>query len=192
MSLTPSMMLPLGTPLPEFSLPDASGKIVNSTESVGQAGTLVMFISNHCPYVKNMKTELAAFAREIKSQGIATIAVNSNDVEKYPADSPENMAKDVIEFEYSFPYLFDESQAVAKAFQAACTPDFYLFDATGQLVYRGQFDGSRPGNNIAVSGNDMRRAVDALLGDKGLLDEQIPSVGCNIKWRAGNEPSYFA
>ena len=192
MSLTPSMMLPLGTPLPEFSLPDASGKIVNSTESVGQAGTLVMFISNHCPYVKNMKTELAAFAREIKSQGIATIAVNSNDVEKYPADSPENMAKDVIEFEYSFPYLFDESQAVAKAFQAACRPDFYLFDATGQLVYRGQFDGSRPGNNIAVSGNDMRRAVDALLGDKGLLDEQIPSVGCNIKWRAGNEPSYFA
>jgi peroxiredoxin len=191
MARTASMMLPLGTPAPLFSLPDpAGGKHVSLEDHVGSAGVLVAFLCNHCPYVRHIRGGIANFARDYQSQGIGVIGINSNDVENYPADSPERMIQEAREAGYPFPYLYDESQEVAKSYRAACTPDFFLFDAYRRLVYRGQFDGSRPGNGIPVSGEDLRTAADALLAGGAISDDQRASIGCNIKWKSGNEPEY--
>lgn len=183
MALTPSTMVELGTTAPDFSLPDTTGKTVSLSDFEGARALLVMFICNHCPYVKHIRSELAKLGTDYQPQGVAVVAINSNDVESYPADSPEKMVVEAREAGYTFPYLFDETQAVAKAYQAACTPDLYLFDAGRRLVYRGQLDGSRPGNGIPVTGEDLRAALDAVLAGKPVSDEQRPSVGCNIKWR---------
>jgi thiol-disulfide isomerase/thioredoxin len=152
---------------------------------------LVLFICNHCPYVKLIRDELARLGREYQTRGVALVAINSNDVANYPDDSPAKMAEEARLAGYTFPYLFDETQAVAKAYRASCTPDFYLFDRERRLVYRGQFDDSRPGNGVAVTGRDLRAALDALLSGKPVLSDQKPSLGCNIKWKPGNEPEYF-
>ncbi len=190
MALTPSTMLELGTPAPAFSLPDASGKLVSLDDFAGAPGLLVAFICNHCPYVKHLKPELARFAADYAERGLAMVAISANDASGYPEDAPAKMAEDARRFGYVFPYLYDESQEVAKAYRAACTPEFYLFDAQQRLVYRGQFDGSRPGNEVAVSGADLRAAVDALLAGRPVGGDQQPSIGCNIKWKPGNEPDY--
>ena len=150
-----------------------------------------MFLSNQCPYVKHIREELAALGSEYAARGVAVVAINANDVEKYPDDSPEKMVEEVREAGYTFPYLFDESQEVAKAYKAACTPDFFLFDQNQELVYRGQLDDSRPGSEIPVTGVDLRKAMDTLLESGKPVAEQRPSMGCNIKWKPGNEPSYF-
>ncbi|MFU8812568.1 MAG: thioredoxin family protein [Balneolaceae bacterium] len=193
MAAVNSTMLDLGTKAPDFSLTDVrSGSTVSRDEAAGDNGLLVMFICNHCPYVKNMKTELADFAREYMDAGLGVAAISSNDVENYPDDSPDKMKQDAEAFDYPFPYLYDESQEVAKAYKAACTPDFFLFDADLKLAYRGQFDDSRPGNDAKPTGSDMRDAVQAMLGgDEIPEEEQKPSIGCNIKWKQGNEPDYF-
>ena len=184
MALTPSTMLPLGTKALHFELLDA---VSNTKISLGKGhstiGTVIMFICNHCPYVKHLKKELAEFAKEYQKKNIAFIAINSNDVENYPEDSPEKMREDAQQFGYIFPYLYDESQEIAKAYQAACTPDFYLFDKNLSCVYRGQFDDSRPGNHIPVTGKDLKAAIDNLLTNKPIDPNQKPSMGCNIKWK---------
>lgn len=191
MSLTPSTMLPLGTPAPDFELPDPNGKRITRDDFEDAPGLLVIFLCNHCPFVKHLRQELADFAREVQKRGLAVVGVSSNDVEKYPDDSPEKMKEEARTVGYTFPYLYDESQEVAKAYRAACTPDFFLFDGERKLVYRGQFDASRPGNDEPVTGEDLRAAVDALLEGRPVPENQIPSVGCNIKWKPGNEPDYF-
>ena len=191
MAKTPSQMLPLGTPAPAFNLPDADGEMHALHDAEGSKACLVMFICNHCPFVKHVADELARIGRDYAGKGVAVFAINSNDVEKYPDDGPAAMKKEAAARGYAFPYLLDADQSVAKAYQAACTPDFYLFDAERKLVYRGQLDGSRPGNGIPVDGRDLRRALDALLAGTDLPGEQVPSVGCNIKWKPGNEPPYF-
>ncbi len=184
MALTPSNMLPLGTSAPFFQLPDPStGKIFSLYDFLTGHGLLVMFICNHCPYVKHLRVELAKIGKEFQSQGLAVVAINSNDALKYPDDSPDMMKKEVKSAGYTFPYLFDETQEVAKSFLAACTPDFYLFDKNQSLVYRGQFDSSRPGNKQPITGEDLRGAVQALLNGKSPKSDQKPSIGCNIKWR---------
>jgi peroxiredoxin len=188
---TLSTMLPLGTKAPDFALPDTTGVVVSRESLEGASGLLVMFLSNHCPYVKHIREELAALGMDYAPRGVAIVGINANDVEKYPDDSPEKMVEEAREAGYGFPYLFDESQEVAKAYKAACTPDFFLFDQNQALVYRGQLDESRPGSEIPVTGEDLRRAIDTLLGEGGLVAEQRPSMGCNIKWKAGNEPAYF-
>jgi peroxiredoxin len=176
-------MLPLGTPMPQFSLPDAvSGRVVSSAELAGTPA-VVIFICNHCPFVKHIRTGLADFGRYAHQRGVKMVAISSNDIEKYPDDAPPAMAREATEAGYVFPYLFDESQAVAKAFDAACTPDLYIFDAQGKLAYRGQFDASRPGNGVPVTGEDARAAVDALLSGRAPAENQTPSIGCNIKWK---------
>lgn len=181
MSLTPSTMLPLGTLAPAFSLEDAStGQQV--ALKTGRP-TLVMFICNHCPYVKHVAAELAALGSEYMERGVGVYAISSNDISAYPQDAPAKMRETAREQSYTFPYLFDESQNVAKAYQAACTPDFYVFDKEMRCVYRGQLDDSRPGNSIPVTGRDLRAALDALLAGRAISAEQKPSVGCNIKWR---------
>jgi peroxiredoxin len=190
MALTPSTMLPLGTLAPGFELPDPQGRIVRLNDFESAPALVVVFMCNHCPYVKHLRTELAQFARESQARGVAVIGINSNDVRNYPEDSPARMAEEIRAVGYPFPYLHDESQAVAKAYQAACTPDFYVFDGEHRLAYRGQFDDSRPGNGVAVTGKDLRAALDAVLAHKPVRQEQKPSVGCNIKWRPGNEPDY--
>jgi thiol-disulfide isomerase/thioredoxin len=184
-------MLALGTEAPAFQLPDFSGKVVSSENFTASSGMLVMFICPHCPFVKHVRGELAAFARDYQPRGLAIVAINSNDVAQYPDDAPEKMAEEAMEVGYTFPYLVDESQEVALAYRAACTPDFYLFDGDRRLVYRGQLDASRPSNGVPVTGEDLRAAADALLTGKGLPEDQAPSVGCNIKWKPGNEPDYF-
>jgi peroxiredoxin len=184
-------MLALGTPAPPFSLPDPSGKVVSSDDLAGAPGLLVMFLCPHCPFVKHVRREVATLAREAQAKGLSVVAINSNDVEQYPADSPDGMAEEARETGYTFPYLFDESQAVAHAYRAACTPDFFLFDGERKLVYRGQLDGSRHGNDVPVTGSDLRGAVGALLEGEPISEEQRPSMGCNIKWKPGNEPEYF-
>jgi len=184
-------MLPLGTTAPEFKLSDTHGKVVSVGDFSGKAALLVMFICNHCPFVKHVRSELARLGRDYLRRGVGIVAISSNDVENYPEDSPEKMVAEAKEAGYGFPYLFDESQAVAHAYRAACTPDFFLFSQDRKLVYRGQLDDSRPGNGIPVTGNDLRAALDALLANKPIASEQKPSLGCNIKWRAGNEPDYF-
>jgi len=192
MSLTPSTMLELGTRAPDFSLPDtAAGTTVSLDEFRDEPALLVAFICNHCPFVKHIADAFAQFAREYQPKGLAVVAISSNDPEHRHEDGPEEMAKEVRARGYTFPYLFDEDQAVAKAYRAACTPDFFLFDAERRLVYRGQFDDSRPGNDRPVTGGDMRAAVDAVLAGKSVPGEQKPSIGCNIKWIPGNEPDYF-
>jgi len=184
-------MLPLGTKAPDFTLPDTTGASISRESLAGASGLLVMFLSNHCPYVKHIREELAALGSEYAARGVAVVAINANDVEKYPDDSPEKMVEEAREAGYTFPYLFDESQEVAKAYKAACTPDFFLFDQNQELVYRGQLDDSRPGSEIPVTGVDLRKAMDTLLESGGTVAEQRPSMGCNIKWKAGNEPAYF-
>jgi peroxiredoxin len=191
MAKTPSTMTALGTPAPDFRLPDTTGKIVARDDFRDAPGLLVAFICNHCPYVKHIRQGLAAFAREYGKKGLAIVGINSNDVVAYPDDSPAKMAEEAKAAGYTFPYLFDESQAVAKAYAAACTPDFFLFDRDRKLVYRGQFDASRPGNGIPVTGEDLRAACDAVLAGKPVPAEQRPSIGCNIKWKRGNEPQYY-
>ena len=188
---TASTMLPLGTKAPEFSLPNVDGKTVSLSDFSGKKGLLVMFICNHCPFVKHLRTDLAKFGREYQEKGLGIVAISSNDAEAYPDDSPERMREEAKSAGYTFPYLFDQSQEVAKAYTAACTPDFFLFDADHKLAYRGQFDDSRPGSGIPVTGNDLRAACDAVLAGKPVPEQQKPSIGCNIKWKPGSEPSYF-
>lgn len=185
MAKTLSSMLPLGTPAPNFSLPDViSGKPVHiDHKEDAPPATVVMFICNHCPYVKHINKQLVKLAHTYQAKGIRFIAINSNDVQNYPDDSPENMKKTAREEGYPFPYLFDETQEVAKAYQATCTPDFFVFDNKLTLVYRGQLDDARPGNNIEVTGESLRHALDSILVNKDLLEPQKPSLGCNIKWK---------
>jgi len=185
-------MLELGTPAPGFSLPDFDGRVHTLADFDGVPALLVAFICSHCPFVKHLRSEFAAMAREYRPRGLAVVAINSNDVEAYPQDGPDGMKAEAVECGYVFPYLLDASQAVAKAYRAACTPDFFLFDAGRRLVYRGQFDDSRPGNGRLVTGADLRAAIDATLAGGAPAAEQQPSLGCNIKWRKGNEPDYYA
>ncbi len=192
MAQTPSQMLPLGTPAPAFSLPDASGVMHSLDDATGSWASVVMFICNHCPFVKHVADELARLGDDYQAKNVSVFAINSNDVENHPADGPEKMKEEAALRGYTFPYLLDVEQSVAKAYQAACTPDFYLFDADRKLVYRGQLDSSRPGNTVAVDGRDLRGAIDAVLAGGPMPDYQVPSVGCNFKWIAGNEPPYFA
>jgi len=190
---TPSTMLELGTKMPAFSLPDTvSGRTLSNTNIAGKSGTLVLFICNHCPFVKHVLKEIGRLGRDAAQMGVGVVAINSNDVEAYPDDSPQKMKALAGSEGWTFPYLFDESQETAKSFQAACTPDFFLFDAAGTLVYRGQLDDSRPGNDAPVNGKDLREAIDAVVRGKTVPANQKASIGCNIKWKRGNEPSWFA
>ena len=191
MARTESTMLELGTMAPDFSLTDYSGGKVCRNDFQGKEGLLVIFVCNHCPYVLHINHELAKFAREYQARGLGVVAISSNDVDNYPDDSPEKMADIVKKYDYTFPYLYDETQEIAKAYKAACTPDLYLFDKDLKLVYRGQFDASRPKNDVTVTGEDLRTATDALLSGEPAPAEQMPSMGCNIKWKPGNEPDYF-
>jgi peroxiredoxin len=191
MSLTPSTMLPLGTAAPDFRLPDTNGKTVSLADFKSQTALLVVFMCNHCPYVQHIRAGLAQLASDYLPRGVAMVGINANDAVNFPEDSPAKMAAEARTAGYLFPYLYDESQAVAKAFHAACTPDLFLFDRGRRLVYRGQFDASRPGNGIPVTGKDVRAALDAVLAGKTTSQFQAPSMGCNIKWKAGNAPAYF-
>jgi len=191
MALTPSTMLPLGTTAPDFKLPDTNGKIVSAADFKDAPALLVIFMCNHCPYVVHLRAGLAQFARDYLPKRVAIAGINANDVANYPEDSPARMKDEVKSAGYSFPYLYDETQAVAKAYRAACTPDLYLFDRNRKLVYRGQFDDSRPGNGVPVTGRDLRAALDAVLAGKPVSPNQKASMGCNIKWKSGNEPDYF-
>ncbi len=193
MARTPSTMLELGTLAPDFTLPNPrTGSDTSLTQiATGKKGVLVAFICNHCPYVVHIQQAFVEFANNYLDKGLAIVAISSNDVDNYPADAPEQMAIIAEKAGYAFPYLYDESQAVAKAYRAACTPDFFLFDQDLKLVYRGQFDSSRPRNDDPITGADMRAAVDALLAGQTINADQIPSLGCNIKWKPGNEPDYY-
>jgi peroxiredoxin len=192
MARTESVMAGLGTPAPDFTLPDVTtGNSISLATFAGRKALLVMFISRHCPYVQHVKHELARLGRDYRGSDLAIVAISSNYVPQYPDDSPESLREMAAELALDFPILYDESQDVAKAYQAACTPDFFLFDDSRRLVYRGQLDSSRPKTEIPVTGADLRAAIDALLGGKSLPDVQRPSLGCNIKWRAGNEPPYY-
>jgi peroxiredoxin len=185
-------MLELGTKLPDFSLPDVvSGRVVSQSDIAGRNGSLIMFICNHCPFVKHVLKEIGRIGHDAPANGVKVFAINSNDVQTYPDDAPAKMEELARSEGWTFPYLFDESQETAKDFHAACTPDFFLFDAAGTLVYRGQLDESRPGNEVPVSGKDLREAIDALLSRRPVRAEQKPSIGCNIKWKPGNEPGWF-
>jgi peroxiredoxin len=184
-------MLPLGTTAPDFRLADTSGKIVSLADFKDAPALVLAFICNHCPYVKHLRGGLAQLARDYQSRGVAVVGISSNDVANCPADSPTKMAEEARAAGYIFPYLYDETQDVAKACHAACTPDFFLFAGNRQLAYRGQFDDSRPGNSLPVTGKDLRAALDAVLNGRQASPNQEPSIGCNIKWRPGNEPDYF-
>lgn len=191
MARTPSTMVELGTPAPDFNLPGPDGELVSLHDFDDSPGLLVAFLCNHCPYVQHIRHKFAAFAREYQPKGLQVVGINANDVANYPDDSPAKMAEEIRTIGYTFPYLYDETQEVAKRYQAACTPDFFLFDKNRKLVYRGQFDDSRPRNDAPVTGNDLRAAVDAVLAGQAVAKEQKPSLGCNIKWKPGNEPDYF-
>jgi len=184
MARTPSTMVDLGTPAPDFRLPDTEGRLVTRDSFAAAPGLLVVFLCNHCPFVIHIRDELARFARQYQERGLAIVGINANDAASYPEDSPEKMAAEKAKVGYTFPYLFDETQEVAKAYRAACTPDFFLFDAQRRLVYRGQFDDSRPENGKPVSGADLRAAADAVLAARPVPADQKPSIGCNIKWKA--------
>lgn len=188
---TASTMLPLGTEAPAFSLPDYDGKLVSSEEYRGKRGLLVMFMCNHCPYVKHVAPELARLADDYSAKGVGIVGISSNDVANYPDDSPEKMKEEAAEQGYHFPYLYDETQAVAGAYHAACTPDFFLFDSDLKLVYRGQLDDTRPKEGSTPNGSDLRAALEALLAGEPMPEPQKPSIGCNIKWKPGMEPAYF-
>lgn len=188
MSRTPSNMPELGIAAPAFSLPDPSGKVYTLDDFSDAKALLVVFMCNHCPFVIHLREALADFAMEYQAKGLAVVAINANDLTDRPDDSPEMMAVEIKKAGYTFPYLFDETQQTAIAYEAACTPDFFLYDGERKLVYRGQFDGSRPGNDVPVTGEDLRAATDALLAGEAISADQKASLGCNIKWRAGNEP----
>jgi peroxiredoxin len=188
---TESTMLPLGTRAPHFSLPNVDGSNVALGDFAAASALLVAFLSNHCPFVKHVQHGFARLARDYQARGVAVVAISANDVETYPDDAPDKMKLEAAIAGYTFPYLFDASQAVAKSYRAACTPDFYVFDQARKLVYRGQMDAARPGNPVPVTGSDLRAALDAVLAGRGVAPDQRPSLGCNIKWRAGNEPDYF-
>jgi thiol-disulfide isomerase/thioredoxin len=188
MAATPSTMLPLGTVAPGFSLPNIDGRTVALDDVAKGKPFVVMFICNHCPFVKHVRDELARLGREYQPRGVAFVAISSNDAQKYPDDGPHKMREEAAAAGYSFPYLYDESQAVAKAYRAACTPDFYVFGPDRRLAYRGQLDDSRPKNAVPVTGRDLRAALDALLAGTPVSQDQRPSIGCNIKWKPGNEP----
>jgi peroxiredoxin len=188
---TPSTMRKLGTSAPDFKLMNVDGRMVGLHDMDDKPALLVMFICNHCPFVKHVADGLTRLAMDYMPKGVAIVGINSNDAAGYPQDSPEQMVHEAEQRGYPFPYLYDESQEVAKTYGAACTPDFFLYDKSRKLVYRGQLDASRPGNNVPVTGTDLRAALDAALAGKAQSEKQIPSIGCNIKWRAGNEPEYF-
>ncbi|MBT3203595.1 MAG: thioredoxin family protein [Gammaproteobacteria bacterium] len=191
MSRTPSTMLELGTSAPDFSLQEpATGNQISLADYAGNP-LLVIFSCNHCPFVLHILKQFSDYAKNYQSEGLSIVMINSNDVGNYEADSPEKMVELIGQYDFSFPYLYDETQQVAIAYQAACTPDLFLFDSQHKLVYRGQFDGSRPGNDIAVTGQDLTLATEALLNNQPVSTNQIPSLGCNIKWKQGNEPDYF-
>jgi peroxiredoxin len=186
---TASTMLPLGTEAPALELVNVDGQTVTLSDFAGAPGLLVVFMCNHCPFVIHLADELSQFAREYQAKGLAIIGISSNDASAYPQDSPEQMVHEAEQRGYTFPYLFDDDQQVAKDYRAACTPDFFLFDADKKLVYRGQFDSSRPKSGVPVTGEDLRQAADAVLAGQEISAEQIPSIGCNIKWK--DAPEYF-
>jgi thiol-disulfide isomerase/thioredoxin len=193
MAAVESTMLPLGTTAPDFELQDAvSGKTISLDSFDPKEPLLVMFICPHCPYVQHVQQELARMANEYVEKGVHVVAISSNDVEQYPEDGPEGLRKQARELGFKFPYCYDETQETAREYSAACTPDFFLFNKTRQLVYRGQFDDSRPRNDVPVTGRDLRKALDAVLAGATVDQQQKPSIGCNIKWKAGNEPAYYA
>lgn len=187
---TASTMLPLGTTAPDFQLPNVDGRSITRAQFAGQP-LLVIFMCNHCPFVLHLRTALKQFTDEYQAKGLAVVGISSNDVHAYPQDGPDKMREEAAAAGYTFPYLFDATQDIAKAYRAACTPDFFLFDRSHALVYRGQFDASRPGNGMPVTGSDLRAACDAVLNGQPVVAEQRPSIGCNIKWRAGQEPEYY-
>jgi peroxiredoxin len=192
MVLTPSTMLALGTIAPPFNLPDVVNGGTVSLETFAQKkALLVMFICRHCPYVKHVEQELAQIGIHYSDQDVGIVAISANDAEFYPEDAPTSLKEMAELLGFNFPFLYDETQEVAKTYTAACTPDFFLFDRARTLVYRGQMDGSRPGNEVPVNGKDLRSALDAILADEPVSGEQVPSMGCNIKWKEGNEPEYF-
>ena len=189
---TTSTMLALGTEAPDFSLPDTvSGDVVSLADYSDKKGLLVMFICNHCPYVKHVRQELARLGNDYSNSGLGIVAISSNDIDAYPADSPEAMKTEAETFGYSFPYLYDETQMVAAAYTAMCTPDFFLFGAENKLAYRGRLDESRPDSGIPVTGNELRAAIDAVLAGDLVSNQQLPSMGCSIKWKSGSTPAYF-
>jgi peroxiredoxin len=192
MAATASTMLALGTTAQDFNLPDTMGRLVSRDDFAGSPALLVMFLCNHCPYVKHVAEEVVRLSREYQARGIGIVAISSNDVEQFPEDGPLRMAEIAVAMGLTVPYLYDETQDVAKAYHAACTPDFFLFDADRRLVYRGQLDGARPGNDVTVSGHDLRAALDAVRAGAPLPEPQLPSLGCSIKWKPGNEPDYVA
>jgi len=188
---TASTMLPLGTEAPDFSLPDYNGQVIKRDDFRGKRGLLIVFMCNHCPYVKHVAPELSKLADEYQARDIAVVGISSNDASAYPEDAPDMMKQEAADQGYHFPYLYDESQQVAHAYKAACTPDFFLFDANFQLVYRGQLDDTRPKQGTIPNGSDLRAALDALLNQQPIPALQKPSIGCNIKWKSGAEPDYF-
>ena len=189
---TASTMLPLGTQAPDFSLTNIDGRTASLADFEGAPALLVVFMCNHCPFVIHVADHLAALAAEYQGKGVAVVGINSNDVDNYPADSPEQMVHEAEQRGYTFPYLFDETQKVALAYRAACTPDFFVFDADQRLVYRGQMDASRPDSGIPVTGADLRAALDSVLSGQRIAEDQTPSLGCNIKWKPGNAPDYLS
>ena len=191
MVLTPSIMQELGMKAPDFTLPDSAGERYSLADFSINKGLLIIFMCNHCPYVQHIRRKLVEKIREYQEQGVTVVAINSNDFAAYPDDNPQNMELDAQKHGYTFPYLVDERQQVAKAYGAACTPDFFLFDTKQKLVYRGQFDSARPGNSETVTGADLSSAIGQLVAEKPVPREQRPSMGCNIKWKPGNEPDYF-
>lgn len=188
---TASTMLPLGSQAPAFSLPNVDGRTVSLIDFEGKPGLLVIFMCNHCPFVLHLQEHLVATADDYLQKGLAVVAISSNDVEQYPQDGPDAMRQRAAEAGFKFPYLFDGTQSIAKAYHAACTPDFFLFDRNHRLVYRGQYDDSRPKTTVPVTGHDLRAACDALLAGQPIVADQKPSIGCNIKWKTGQEPDYF-
>jgi peroxiredoxin len=188
---TASTMLPLGTLAPEFELLNVDGRTVSLADFKDAKALVMVFMCNHCPYVKHIADGLAQFAADYAPRGVAVVGINSNDTANHPDDSPERMVQEAEARGYVFPYLFDEEQTVAHAYRAACTPDFFIFNGQKRLVYRGQFDNSRPNSGIPVTGRDVRAAVDAVLVGQSVPGDQMPSIGCNIKWKPGNEPNYF-
>jgi peroxiredoxin len=191
MARTPSTMLELGTQAPHFELPDTDGTTVSLADYDEATALLVMFICNHCPFVKHVRDELAAIGAEYTRRGAGVVAISSNDADAYPADAPQRMREEKRDAGYVFPYLYDESQDVARQYRAACTPDFFVFDGARRLVYRGQLDDSRPGNDVPVTGGDLRAALDAVLEGRPISIDQKPSLGCNIKWKPGNQPDWW-
>jgi peroxiredoxin len=191
MAAIPSLMIPLGTPMPAFRLQDAHGKWVSSSDFDAAPALLIVFMCNHCPYVKHVRAELAELVSRYQQKGVGVVAINSNDAGAYPDDSPEQMERISRQMGYTFPFLVDDDQSVAKAFKAVCTPDFFLYDRHRALVYRGQMDDSRPGNGIPVTGKSLSAALDAVLSGLPMTGIQLPSLGCNIKWKPGHEPDYF-